>query len=252
MLAVLTEIRSVTQRDTLYKFECPDIARTARPGQFVELKLTDGYEPFLRRPISIFDADGSRTFSLLVRTVGRGTAAMTNWKAGAKVDVLGPLGNGFTWKPEDRDCVLAAGGIGLAPMAFLAKQLLVEGKYVRLVFSPHREAELLKVLPFHEQLGIVFSENRNALPAVLTSILRHGVDAVFSCGPEGLLETVAEYAAEYHAPCQLSVERRMACGIGICLGCAIAIRTEQGIIYKKVCKDGPVFQAEEVVFDEKP
>ena len=252
MLAVLTEIRSVTQRDTLYTFKCPDIARTARPGQFVELKLTDGYEPFLRRPISIFDADGDQAFSLLVRTVGRGTAALTKWDVGAKVDVLGPLGNGFAWKPEDRDCVLVAGGIGLAPLSFLAKRLLSEGKQVRLVFSPQRDAELLKVLPFQEQLGIVFSENRNALPAVLTSVLRHGVDTVFSCGPEGLLGTVAEYAAEYHAPCQLSVERRMACGIGICLGCAIAIRAEQGIVYKKVCKDGPVFRAKEVVFGEKP
>lgn len=250
MLAVLTEVRPITQRDTLYTFKCPDIARTARPGQFVELKLTDTYDPFLRRPISIFDADGSQSFSLLVRTVGRGTAAMTGWKVGTEADVLGPLGNGFSWKPEVRDCVLVAGGIGLAPMAFLAKQLLTEGKYVRLVFSPHRDAELLKALPFQEQLGIAFSENRTALPVVLTAILRHGVDAVFSCGPEGLLETVAEYAAEYHAPCQLSVERRMACGIGICLGCAIAIRTEQGMTYKKVCKDGPVFQAEEVVFNE--
>lgn len=252
MLAVLTEIRPVTHRDTLYTFECPAIAQTARPGQFVELKLTDGYDPFLRRPISIFDADGVQTFSLLVRTVGRGTEAMTRWEVGAKVDVIGPLGNGFTWKPEDRDCVLVAGGIGLAPMTFLAKQLLAEGKQVRLVFSPRRDAELLQALPFREQLGIVFSENRNALPTVLMSVLRHGVDAVFSCGPEGLLETVAEYAMEYHAPCQLSVERRMACGIGLCLGCAIAIRTEQGITYKKVCKDGPVFQAEEVVFDKEP
>lgn len=252
MLAVLTEIRPVTRRDTLYTFECPDIARTARPGQFVEVRLTDGCEPFLRRPISIFDADGARTFSLLVRTAGRGTAAMTGWGVGTGADVLGPLGNGFSWGPEDRDCVLMAGGIGLAPLAFLAKRLLDEGKQVRLLFSPERDAELLQALPFRERIGIMFSENRGALPAVLTSILRHGVDAVFSCGPEGFLETVAAYAAEYHTPCQLSVERRMACGIGICLGCAIAIRTEQGVTYRKVCGDGPVFRAEEVVFGEEP
>lgn len=251
MLAVLTEIRPVTQRDTLYTFECPLIARAARPGQFVEIRLTDDYEPFLRRPISIFDTDGARTFSLLVRTVGRGTAAMTGWRTGTGVDVLGPLGNGFSWEPEDRDCVLMAGGIGLAPLAFLARQLLDEGKQVRLLFSPKRDADLLQALPFRERVGIVFSENRNALPAVLTAILRHGADAVFSCGPEGFLKTVAAYAAKYHTPCQISVERRMACGIGLCLGCAIAVRTEQGVTYRKVCRDGPVFRAEEVVFDEE-
>lgn len=252
MRTVLTEVRSVTGRDTLYTFACPEIARKARPGQFVELKLTDGCEPFLRRPISIFDTDGAHTFSLLVRTAGRGTSAMRGWTPGTEADVLGPLGNGFSWGADAQNCVLAAGGIGLAPLAFLAKKLLEEGKRVQLLFSPRRDAGLLDALPFRARLAVSCAENRAAFPDALDALLEQGADALFSCGPEGLLEEAAKRAEARRVPCQLSVERRMACGFGICLGCAVAIRTEQGVTYKKVCRDGPVFRGGEVAFHEEP
>lgn len=252
MLATLTDLRRVTARDTLYTFSCPGVARSARPGQFVELRLTEGCDPFLRRPISLFAADGAETFSLLVRAVGRGTEWMAGWESGRQVDVLGPLGNGFSWSDGDRDCVLAAGGIGLAPLGFLAGRLLAQGKRVRLLFSPRRDGALLEALPFRETLEVSCCENRAALPAALDALLERGADRVFSCGPEGLLEAVAARAAARGVPCQLSVERRMACGIGICLGCAVAIRAGDGVAYKKVCKDGPVFQGEEVVFHGAP
>ena len=154
MFVRLTELRPVTARDTLYRFTCPAIARAALPGQFVELKLTGGCDPFLRRPISLFDADGTETFSLLVRTVGRGTEYMTGWTPGMEIDVLGPLGSGFSWETDTRDCLLVAGGIGLAPMGFLARRLLDEGKRVRLLFSPRRDAALLDALPFRERLDV--------------------------------------------------------------------------------------------------
>ena len=252
MLAKLLEQRSVTERDTLYVFECPELARKARPGQFVELKLTDSAEPFLRRPISIFDADGERTFTLLVRTVGRGTEYMTRWTAGTEVDVLGPLGNGFSWDKNWESCILVGGGIGMAPLNYLARELVREGKRVRVLFSPKRDAQLLESLPEREKLEIACSENRAGVCPVLEEMLTEHTDCVFCCGPEGMLESVGEYAVEHGIACQLSVERRMGCGFGICVGCAIAIRTENGVVYKKVCKDGPVFRAEEVSFHEEP
>ena len=252
MLAVLMELRRVTDRDTLYVFECPELARKARPGQFVEVKLTDSAEPFLRRPISIFDADGTRTFTLLVRTVGRGTEYMTRWTAGTEVDVLGPLGNGFSWAEEAEDCILVGGGIGLAPLNYLAQTLLRQGKRVRLLFAPRRDAQLLDSLPAAGRPEIFYAESRERVVPALTEMLEHPADAIFCCGPEGMLETVGAFAVERGIPCQLSVERRMGCGFGICVGCAIAIRTEHGVVYKKVCKDGPVFRAEEVSFHEEP
>ncbi|MGI5936357.1 MAG: dihydroorotate dehydrogenase electron transfer subunit [Oscillospiraceae bacterium] len=251
MLAKLIELRSVTERDTLYVFNCPELARAARPGQFVELKISDSLDPFLRRPLSIFDVEGD-TFTLLVRTVGRGTEYMTRWEPGMEVDVLGPLGNGFFWTEKDETFVLIGGGIGLAPLNFLARQLLKQGKQVHLLFSPKRYSKLLEALSDPERMNVSFAENRTALPAAVKTILEKGVHRVFCCGPDGLMETVAGISVAMNIPCQLSMERHMACGIGICLGCAIAIRTEQGLTYKKACKDGPVFNAEEVSFHEEP
>ena len=233
MLATLLETRPVTGRDTCYIFHCPAIAQTARPGQFVELKLTEGFQtPFLRRPISLFDTDGKETFSLLVRSVGQGTEWMRTWTPGRTVDVLGPLGRGFRWTPDMRTCVLVAGGIGLAPMGLLARRLL-------------------EALPLRRRLEIAESENRATLTAAMEPLL-DGADILFACGPEGLLETAARAAAAHGVPSQLSMERRMACGIGICLGCAVAIRSGEHLTYQKVCKDGPVFAGEEVAFHEEP
>lgn len=252
MLATLLEQRPVTDRDTLYVFDCPELARKAQPGQFVELKLTDSAEPFLRRPISIFDSDGQRTFTLLVRTVGRGTEYMTRWTAGTEVDVLGPLGKGFFWEKDCESCIIVGGGIGLAPLNYLARTLVREGKRVRLLFSPKRDAQLLESLPEKENLEIFCAENRAGVCPALEDLRKEAADCIFCCGPEGMLETVGEYAVANNIPCQLSMERRMGCGFGICVGCAIAIRTENGVVYKKVCKDGPVFRAEEVSFHEEP
>lgn len=252
MLATLLEVRRVTPRDTLYVFDGSELARNARPGQFAELKLTDSTEPFLRRPISIFDSDGHSTFTLLVRTVGRGTQYMTRWLPGVRVDVLGPLGNGFSPIPDGKNYVLVGGGIGLAPLNFLARELMLQGKRVQLLFSPKRDARLLEALPNGKMPEILCAENRADVCRMLERLLAESVDQIFCCGPEGMLEMVGELALDRGIPCQLSVERRMGCGFGICVGCAIAIRTGNGVVYKKVCKDGPVFRAEEVSFHEEP
>jgi len=252
MLAKLISLRSVTDRDTLYVFECPEIVKAASPGQFVELKLNDWLDPFLRRPLSLFDVEGD-TFSLLVRTVGKGTEHMTYWKPGVYVDVLGPLGNSFSWAEDDENFLLVGGGIGLAPLNFLARRLLSNNKQVRLLFSPRRDGKLLDAMPdeLRVRISVSYADNRASLPDALISSLADGVDRVFSCGPVGLMKTVAEISNVNNIPCQLSMEEHMACGIGICLGCAVAIRGEHGIVYKKVCKDGPIFPAEEVAFDER-
>ncbi len=251
MTATLLEVRSVTEQDTLYRFFCPELASRARPGQFVEVLVSDGTDPFLRRPISIFDCDGRAEFSLLVRTVGRGTELMTRWTAGTEVDVLGPLGHGFTWAEADDVCTLVAGGVGVATMGYLARALLDAGKRVRLLFSPLRQARLLEVFPCGDRVEMICAGSRAELPAALEKALT-GASRCFSCGPEGMLESVARLSAAAGVPCQISMERRMACGIGLCLGCAVAVRAEGRLVYRKACKDGPVFAAEEVAFHEFP
>lgn len=249
MLATLVETRPITERDHFYRFDCPAIASAAKPGQFVEIRVCQGPEPYLRRPISIFSAD-DRYFSLLVRTIGKGTTLMTQWQPGAAVDVLGPLGNGFAWQPSDQNLLLAGGGIGIAPLHFLAERLIAEKKQVSLLFSPRRDSDLISSFLSDQQSQIMFSDNRNEIPAIMAGMLKSPVDRIFACGPVGMMKIVTEIGLAHQLPVQVSMEANMACGIGICLGCAIPIRTSRGIINKKVCHEGPVFSGEELIFDD--
>jgi len=249
MLATLVEIRQITERDNFYRFDCPAIASAAKPGQFVEIKICQGPEPYLRRPISIFSADG-RYFSLLVRTVGKGTKMMAQWQCGSTVDVIGPLGNGFNWQPSDQNLLLAGGGIGIAPLHFLAERLIAEKRQVSLLFSPKRDSELIGSFLSDQTAKIMFAENRSGIPDIMAELLKSPCDRIFACGPVGMMKTVTEIGLAHQLPVQVSMEANMACGIGICLGCAIPIKTRQGIVNKKVCHEGPVFSGEELIFDE--
>ena len=249
MLAVLKERRSITDRDNLYHFECPDLATGAIPGQFVEVKVCEGPEPYLRRPISIFSAD-STSISLLVRTVGRGTTLMGQWQPQTAVDMLGPLGNGFKWDQNDQNLLLIGGGIGVAPLHFLAERLVAENKRVHMLFSPYRDRQILDSFLVSPSIETFPCENRLEIPLVMERLLNNPIDRIFACGPIGMMKTVVEIGLSRQIPIQVSMEANMACGIGLCIGCAIPIRTERGIEYKKVCHEGPVFAGEQVVFDE--
>jgi dihydroorotate dehydrogenase electron transfer subunit len=251
MDAVLKKIRPIGKQDVLYEFYCPEIAGKAQPGQFVEVKVTPGLEPFLRRPFSVFSAD--RNFlKLLVRTVGEGTKLMTKWTPGDIIDIIGPLGRGYSWRKEGTDFILAAGGIGVAPLNFLAEKLLAANKNVHMLFSPKRQELLLDAMPIKDRIDIRFAANRGEVAGLLEDMLKvsYTVDGVFTCGPNGLMKAVVDAVSKYRIPVQVSMEEQMACGIGICLGCAVPIKTDSGFVYKKACHDGPVFNGEEVLFND--
>jgi dihydroorotate dehydrogenase electron transfer subunit len=249
MLAILKERRPITDRDHYYRFECPELAQSAQPGQFVEIKVCEGPDPYLRRPISIFSAD-DRHFAILVRTIGRGTTLMEKWEPGATVDLIGPLGHGFTWQPEDQNLLLVGGGIGIAPLHFLAERLADEKRQVTLLFSPRRDSQLLGSFLANRGVTMHFAENRADIPDVMEKLLAAPTDRLFACGPEGMMKLVTAVGLAHHLPVQVSMEANMACGIGICLGCAIPLRTAQGVAFKKVCHDGPVFAGEELIFND--
>jgi len=248
MKAELIQKKTITEKDTLYVFFCPEIARKAKPGQFVEVKLSGRF--FLRRPVSIFDCDGMDTISLLVRTVGSGTESMKALEKEDSVDILGPLGNGFRNPENPGRCLLAGGGIGLAPLYYLARELEKQENQVQLFFSPLRDAGLLEAMD-HDSFPTVIARDRKDIAKMLPTLLEE-TDYVFSCGPEGLLEHLARECNTRNIPCQISMERRMGCGIDLCKGCAVAVYTEHGVEYKEACHDGPVFDAKEVSFHEKP
>lgn len=253
MIAKLLKKEVFGTRDLLYTFDCPGIAAKAKPGQFVEVRVSEGMEPFLRRPISIFDA-AENELKLLVRTVGTGTKLMTEWEPGKEVDIIGPLGNGFNLEVSAKEVLLVGGGIGAAPLYYLAKELLKKDKRIQLLFLPKRDAVVMDSYgDLKEAFTVHYSENRKELPVILKQVLDQpeGIDMIYTCGPNAMMKTVSEIAGAKSVPVQVSMEERMGCGIGICAGCAVAIKTDDGdFTYKKVCKDGPVFWGEEVLFHE--
>lgn len=223
-----------------------EIAAQAAPGQFIQLKIKDG-EPLLRRPISIAAVDAvAGTMDLIYRVVGKGTKALAELPAGAVVNCLGPLGHGF-----DLDCqspLLVGGGMGIAPLIFLAESfagkasILMGGRNKDEMFWPALYEGSVQKIHITTDDGSVGSKGFTV--DVLPQLLATGkFDRVMVCGPEIMMKAAAKIAAEYKIPCQVSLEKHMACGLGACLSCTCAGSDGKR---KKVCQDGPVFWAQEV------
>ncbi len=251
MKAVLKEKIKYSEKDSLYVFECPEIADAAHAGQFVEVRVKADVKPFLRRPISIFDAADGK-LSLLVRTVGEGTRIMEEWTGGEEVDILGPLGNGFSLEEGNEDVLLVGGGIGAAPMNLLIKTLAAAGKKIHMIFLPKRDQALMESMAdLTANIDYVVCENRHGLPAAMDQMTEKAdIKMVYCCGPTPLMKTVADYCNAKDIESQISLEERMGCGIGLCIGCVVAIKSGDDFEYKKVCQDGPVFSGKEVLFSE--
>ena len=235
--------------------ELPKIASAAKPGQFVMFYLNQG-DALLPRPISIFDADKSAGIIRLVyHIVGRGTQHLSGLCAGEYLKVLGPLGNGFVIPQNLAGAILVGGGIGTPPLLMLARCLLAKGVECR-VFLGFRQSSILS--SDFDGLGcrvsISTDSGAEGFRGNAVELLRTmDIDGeIFSCGPKPMLRQLARYADERGLPCQVSLEERMACGLGGCVGCVVGTLSEQGREsgYKKICSDGPVFYSSQVVWDE--
>ena len=231
------------------EIKSPWIAKKALPGQFVNVRINNVNEPILRRPISLhgIDADNG-ILSLLYLVVGRGTEMMTKMENGDKIDLLGPLGNGsFTTSFKGRRAVIVAGGIGSAPFYPLIEALKAAKKEIVMIYGA-RDKESLTCLDLYEEEGVkmipVTEDGSVGEKGFVTGPLdrlldEEGADFIYACGPEAMLKAVEEVAEKHGVAGEVSTEARMACGIGICVGC-----TKQGKDGKryKVCQDGPVFK----------
>lgn len=245
--AVIAEQNNIAKDIYSMWLEEPEIAGTARPGQFVSLFCKDG-SSLLPRPISICEVDQSRgKIRLVYRVVGKGTKEFSTLVAGDHLEVMGPLGNGFTL--EGRKAFLIGGGIGIPPMLELAKQLTCEKQMI----LGYRDITFLE--KEFEAYGKVFLSTEdgskgikgNVLDAIIANSLE--ADIIFACGPTPMLRGIKAYAIEHGITAQLSLEERMACGVGACLGCVCRTKEidhHSNVNNKRICKDGPVFYAEEV------
>jgi dihydroorotate dehydrogenase electron transfer subunit len=248
----------------------PEFAR-ARPGQFVMARVGDGIDPLLRRPLAVFDTgtppreEGGAAqawFEMLYRVAGKGTARLSTLREAAAIDILGPLGSGFEIGDDDRgeEKLLVGGGIGLAPLHLLARELVRRRSPVRLFAGGRTRGDLLCLAEF-ERLGVdchcATEDGSFGARGLVTAALERHLDtlegraALYACGPDGMLRALAGIAAERALPCQVSLEARMACGVGACLGCVAAGKrhSSQTPDYRCVCTEGPVFEAGELQWE---
>lgn len=261
MKPLLTKSEILTQSEVsdkcfLLTARVPAVAVAAVPGQFAMLKVSRGADPLLRRPISIHSVSGG-TVSFLYEVVGPGTDLLSRMRPGDEIECIGPLGTGFDVKaavPSRKHMklpVLVAGGIGVAPLFFLAKEFKKAGA-APLVFIGARTKPLVLCAKEFRKLGCevcVATDDGSAgfhgrVTALLEATISHEPLFVYACGPRPMLSEIARIAAEDRYFCQVSLEAHMACGIGACLGCVV--NTQSG--FKRVCKDGPVFDSQEIIW----
>lgn len=238
----------------IFSFEilCPDVAAIAQPGQFVHIRI-DGFT--LRRPISICGIDKAKgTLRIVFEIRGEGTSAISRINEGELIDMLAPLGHGFTIDPSYNKVILIGGGIGTPPMLPLA-EAYGEKAVVITGFRGASNVILQKDLADTGAEVILCTDDgsmgvHGLVTQPLEEILTGSeIDAVYACGPMPMLKGAAKLTKEYGVKlCEISLEERMACGIGACLGCACKVKRNDEEYFAHVCKNGPVFNAEEVVW----
>jgi len=231
------------------------LAESIIPGQFFHIRITNHLDTILRRPFSVFNYNKTK-ISILYEIVGKGTKELSLKKAGDELDMLGPLGNGFSISDDINNAVLAGGGVGIAPLYILAKKLLDRGKTVKVLIGAKIKSNVLCENEFRN-IGIIpeisTDDGSYGFNGLVTGLLKEQIAdynsqsaAIYACGPNAMLKEIAIISKKHNIPAQLSMDRHMACGLGVCLGCAI--KTAGGA-YKMVCKDGPVFNAEEPIWE---
>ncbi len=248
---IIAEKSAIARNIYSFTISCPEIAQVAVPGQFVHIRIGSFT---LRRPISICGIDPIKgTLRIVFEIRGEGTSAIADLNKGDVIDMLAPLGHGFTVNPDFKKVILIGGGIGTPPMLPLAKAYGEKA----VAISGFRNASAVILQEDFAAAGaetILCTDDGSAgihgfVTQPLEELVRNGgVDAVFACGPTPMLKRITEICKENSVYCEISLEERMACGIGACLGCACKTKRNDEEYFAHVCKDGPVFKAEEVLW----
>jgi dihydroorotate dehydrogenase electron transfer subunit len=243
----------------LFRLESSFLAEGAAPGQFLMVRTNDGFDPLLRRPLSLHDA-GRDWLEIFFRVAGRGTALLAEKKEGDSLDCLGPLGKGYRLDGfgREKSAWLIGGGRGIAPLFFLGRILLAKGARVRVFYGGKTKTELPLVEKF-EKAGMPPACSTDDgtfgyagfVTALLEEELRGGPpDELFVCGPDSMMERIGRLALERGLPAQLSLEAIMGCGFGACWGCVHRLKKDDDGKWRKICEDGPVFSAGEILWEE--
>jgi dihydroorotate dehydrogenase electron transfer subunit len=239
--------------------QAPALASTAVPGQFVMLRVSDNLDPLLARPFGISAVIQKRSIELYYQVVGRGTGLLTAARPGTTLALHGPLGNGFPVPEKGTVPLLVAGGSGFPPLLFFAS---CYGKRA-VLFAGSRDKECLPpaaaMKDFRSRVqGIRYATEDGSkgtcgfVTDTLAAYLDRGAEAgspvIYACGPRAMLAAVAGLAARHEVPCYVSMEERMACGLGVCMGCSIAMKAGG---YTRACKEGPVFRSSDIDWNDR-
>ena len=252
VLSPVVSNREVMPGVYLIWLESPQIASVVQPGQFVMVRC--GQENLLRRPMSIHQLDDHKSkLALLFSIVGKGTHWLSQRQNGDKIDLLGPLGKGYSIDPAAYNLLLVAGGIGVAPLPFLAQVALERGCSLALLLGALTAVQLCPshLLPAGIKCITTTEDGTTGKKGMITDLLPDYIgwaDQIFACGPNSMYRTIANQNRQLlrRKPVQISLEVRMGCGLGVCYGCAV--KTKTGI--KQICQDGPVFNLNDILWDE--
>lgn len=237
----------------LLKFKTSHSEVEIIPGQFLNLRILDTFDPFLRRPFSIFNFERG-IISVLYKVRGRGTKILSQLKSSDIIDFIFPLGNGFKEVFKKKNIWIVTGGIGVAGIFYLLKFLKNKNVNLFVGFNLLSEANLIKkILKYRNiHISVIQKQNRyfrgDILKLVEKELNDRRPEIIIGCGPEGMLRSLYNIASSTGIPTEFLMERQMGCGMGICFGCAIKVKNGDKIEFKLVCKDGPVFSGDDIVW----
>ena len=251
----ITDFRLIEKREwaksTFLLLQCDEPLEEIKAGQFVQVRVDDAQHTYLRRPISIHDVDyQNRTITLLVQRVGEGTNKMSDIEIGDTLNIIYPLGNGFTI-PENNEgnVILVGGGIGIAPLYYLGKMLKEKGIEPQFLLGGRSKSDLIMLEDF-EKVGKVYITTNDGSLGEPGFVTQHSIwkekqfDMIYTCGPKPMMMAVTKIARENNIDCEVSLENLMACGLGACLCCVE--NTIEGNVC--VCKEGPVMNINKLLW----
>lgn len=253
--ATVTCVEQLSEDNFRMTFTAPQIAADARPGQFVMVRSVGTADPLLRRPFCVHQVDGDN-LQIYFKVVGRGTQIMSQFGVGEEISLLGPLGKGFSLT-QGASC-LVGGGLGIAPLLYLAAELSRKAENasaITVILGGRSKDEVAPLVACFEEFGVrvlpATDDGSYGVKGFVTDILANETlpegTQVYTCGPEMMMGRVFDYCKEQNLPCQVSVEKEMACGMGACLGCC---KEKNDGEYTHVCINGPVYNAEELKWDK--
>ena len=233
----------------LIELQATEPLNNINPGQFVNILVNDAPTTFLRRPFSVHDVDYKlNSFTILVKVVGEGTSRIVQTKPGDNLDVVFPLGNGFSKSNKGEKILLIGGGVGIAPMMQMARESKENGAEVHILLGARSKQDHILIDEFKQHGKIYLTTNDGTL-GTKGFVIHHeifnekeGFDRIYCCGPDPMMHAVAQKAKQLNIDCEVSLENMMACGFGVCLCCVT--KTNEG--NKCVCTDGPVFNINEL------